>query len=341
MKWCIDELLKRFNADLVGSSTIEITHLCILEDGMPGGLSFFSNPKYAAAFYKTNASAVFVHKDFKPIVAVSAALLHVENPYACFCLLIEEEYQSKTIVKSGIEFPSYVGEQSTVGENIYRGAFSYIGDHVVIGKNVKIYPHVYVGDHITIGDDTVLYSGSKVSAHTSIGNRCVIHSGAVIGSAGFGFLNDVEGRYTRIPSVGNVVLEDDVEIGANTTIDAATVGKTIVGKGTKVDNLVQLAHNVRIGKHTGIAAQTGVAGSTKVGNYCRLGGQTGIAGHLYLGDHITAIGRAGITRSFRDGHITLSGTPAFEHKKFLPCYARFKNQIPLYEKRGDEGHPHP
>ncbi|TDG95572.1 UDP-3-O-(3-hydroxymyristoyl)glucosamine N-acyltransferase [Cardinium endosymbiont of Culicoides punctatus] len=340
MQWNIAELQKRFHANLIGSATIEITHLCTLEDGMAGGLSFFSNPQYATAFYKTNASAVFVHKDFSPTTVVSTTLLRVDNPYSCFCALVDEVYQQKMIVKSGIEFPSYMGEQSTIGNNMYRGAFSYIGDHAIIGENVKIYPHVYIGDHVTIGDDTVLYSGSKIFAHTVIGNRCVIHAGAVVGSAGFGFLTNTEDVYKRIPSIGNVVLEDDVEIGANTTIDAAMVGKTIIGQGTKIDNLVQLAHNVHIGKHGGIAAQVGIAGSTKIGNYCRLGGQTGIGGHLNLGDYVTALGRAGITRSFKNGHIVLSGTPAFEHKQFLSCYARFKqmSQLPKKDNHDDEAH---
>ena len=329
MQWTISELVKRFNGKLLGGNTdAMLTHLSTLEEGTFEGLSFFSSPKYAADFYQTKASAVLVTKDFKPVAPVAAALIGVEDPYGCFCLLVEEMQQQKIAPKCGIEFPSYIGKEVTVGENIYRGAFSYIGHHVVIGKAVKVYPHVYVGDHVTIGDHTILHSGAKIAAYTAIGSRCVIHSGAVIGSAGFGFLTHPDGSYKRIPSVGNVVLEDDVEIGANTTIDAATVGTTVVGKGTKVDNLVQVAHNVQIGKHTGIAAQVGIAGSTKVGDYCRFGGQTGVAGHLHLGDHVTAIGRAGITRSFQKGHITLSGTPAFEHKKFLSCYARFKNLAP-------------
>ncbi|CAH2559754.1 UDP-3-O-(3-hydroxymyristoyl)glucosamine N-acyltransferase [Cardinium endosymbiont of Oedothorax gibbosus] len=329
MQWTISELVERFNGKLLsGSRDATLTHLCPLTEARSGGIGFFADARYAADFYQTQASAILVAKDFKPVGPVAAALIGVQDPYGCFCLLIEEVQQQSMAPKCGIEFPSYIGQQVTVGEDIYRGAFSYIGHHVVIGKGVKIYPHVYVGDYVTIGDHTVLYSGAKIVAYTVIGSRCVIHSGAVIGSAGFGFLSHPDGSYKAIPSIGNVRLEDDVEVGAHTTIDAATVGSTIVGKGTKIDNLVQVGHNVQIGKHTGIAAQVGIAGSTKVGDYCRLGGQTGIAGHLHLGDHITAIGRAGITRSFQKGHITLSGTPAFENKKFLYCYARFKNLTP-------------
>ena len=329
MQWTISQLIKRFDGKLLaGSGDVRLTHLSTLGEATIGALSFFSNPQYAAALYQTQAAAVLVAKDFKPVAPVAAALIGVEDPYRSFYLLVEEVYQQKMDAKSGIEFPSYIGQQVTVGENIYRGAFSYIGHHVVIGKGVKIYPHVYIGDHVTIGEDTILYSGVKIAAYTAIGSRCIIHAGAVIGSAGFGFLTHSDGSYKRIPSIGNVCLEDDVEIGAHTTIDAATVGSTIVGQGTKIDNLVQVAHNVQIGKHTGIAAQVGIAGSTKVGDYCRLGGQTGIAGHLHVGDHVTAVGRAGITRSFPKGHITLSGTPAFENKKFLSCYARFKNLVP-------------
>lgn len=329
MQWTITELVERFDADVLGPTDVILTHLCTLEEKASGGLGFFSNPQYTAAFYQTKAAAVLVARDFKPVAPVAATLIGVEDPYSCFCLLIEEVHQQKMAPKCGIEFPSYIGKQVTVGKDIYRGAFSYIGHHVVIGERVKIYPHVYVGDHVTIGDDTILYSGAKIAAYTMIGSRCVVHAGAVIGSAGFGFLSHSDGSYKRIPSIGNVRLEDEVEIGANTTIDAATVGATIVGKGTKIDNLVQVAHNVQIGKHTGIAAQVGIAGSTKIGDYNRLGGQAGVAGHLHLGDHVTAIGQAGITRSFQKGHITLSGTPAFERKKFLSCYARFKNLAPL------------
>ncbi|WP_419241748.1 UDP-3-O-(3-hydroxymyristoyl)glucosamine N-acyltransferase [Cardinium endosymbiont of Nabis limbatus] len=326
MQWTITALIERFNGvRLGGSREAVLTHLCSLEEGSCGGIAFFADARYATAFYQTKASAILIARNFKPVEPVAAALIGVEDPYGCFCLLIEEVHQQRLTPKSAIEFPSYIGKGVTVGENIYRGAFSYIGHHVVIGKGVKIYPHVYVGDYVTIGDDTTLYSGAKIEAYTEIGNRCIIHAGAVIGSAGFGFLSRSDGSYKAIPSVGNVRLEDEVEIGANTTIDAATLGSTIVGKGSKIDNLVQVAHNVQIGKHTGIAAQVGIAGSTKIGNYCRLGGQTGIAGHLRLGDHITAIGRAGITRSFPKGAITLSGTPAFENKKFLSCYAQFKN----------------
>ncbi len=330
IKWTISALLARFNGKLLGGDIdTPLTHLCTLEEGAIGGITFFSNSKYITAFYHTQAAAVFVARDFKPVAPVSAALIGVEDPYRCFCLLIEEVYAQKMTTKSGIEFPSYIGQEVTVGEHIYRGAFSYVGHHVVIGKGVKIYPHVYIGDHVTIGEDTILYSGAKVAGYVEIGKRCIIHSGAVIGSSGFGFLTDSDGSYKRISSVGNVRLEDDVEIGAHTTIDAAMVGSTIVRQGTKIDNLVHIAHNVQIGKHTAIAAQVGIAGSTKVGNHCRLGGQTGIAGHLHVGNHLTAFGRAGITRSFPKGHITLSGTPAFEHKKFLSCYARFKNLTPF------------
>ncbi|MGI2257149.1 UDP-3-O-(3-hydroxymyristoyl)glucosamine N-acyltransferase [Candidatus Cardinium hertigii] len=328
MQWTIPELVKRFGAKQMGGVDAVLTHLCTLAEGSPGGLSFFSSPQYTTAFYQTKATAVLVAKDFKPVVPVAAALIAVEDPYSCFCSLIEEVYQEKMLPKCGIEFPSYIGRKVIVGENIYRGAFSYIGHHVVIGKGVKVYPHVYVGDYVTIGDDTILYSGAKIAPYTVIGSRCVIHAGAVIGSPGFGFITHADGSAKRIPSVGHVLLQDDVEVGAHTTVDAATVGRTIVGKGTKVDNLVQIAHNVQIGKHTAIAAQVGIAGSTRVGDYGKLGGQTGVAGHLQLGDHVTAVGRAGITRSFPKGNITLSGTPAFENKKFLACYARFKNLVP-------------
>lgn len=323
-QWSIPALAARFQAKFSGSADTMVTHLCTLEEGETGGLSFFSNPKYTKAFYQTKASVVLVFKDFKPITPVTATCIAVADPYACFYLLVEELYQQHQSNKMGIEFPSYIGEAVTIGADIYRGAFSYIGNYVTIGKNVKIYPHVYIGDHTTIGDDTILYSGVKIAPHTVIGNRCIIHANAVIGSAGFGFTADKHGVYKRIPSIGHVLLGNDVEIGAHAAIDAATVGKTTIAEGTKVDNLVQIAHNVQIGKHSGIAAQVGIAGSTKVGAYAKLGGQTGIAGHLHLGDHVTTGGQTGISRSFPKGSITLLGAPAFTLKHFLACYARFK-----------------
>lgn len=322
MTWSLAQLIQRFNAKVLNEPSCNVFHcLCTLAKGKKGGISFFNNPKYHKLLYQTEASAILVKKNFVPNWPIASTLLGVDDPYGCFCILLQEI--CKQVPKCGVEKPCYLGKQVVIGDNVYRGAFSYIGDYVKIGKNVQIYPHVYVGDRVTIGHDTVIYSGAKVFAHTVIGQRCVIHAGAVVGSSGFGFL--VEGdKYKRIGSTGYVVLEDDVEIGANSTIDAATVDKTVIGQGTKIDNLVHIAHNVQIGKHTAIAAQTGIAGSTKVGNYCRFGGQTGIVGHIELGDHVTAFTRAGITRSFKQGHITLSGTPAFEHKTFLSCYARFK-----------------
>ena len=329
MQWNIQALVKRFNGKLFNSSYEAlydhyVDHLCTLTAGKSGGIGFLYHPKYSIELYQTQASVVLVPEDFKPTQPIAPVLIGVAHPYRCFALLMEELHHSRMATKVGVEAPAYMGQQVVIGVNSYRGAFSYIGNHVVIGDNVKIYPQVYIGDYVTIGADTLLYSGVKVADYTVIGRRCILHPGAVIGSGGFGFFTNADRRYQRIPSIGNVVLADDVEIGANSTVDAATLGQTSVGQGTKIDNLVQVAHNVQIGKHTGIAAQVGIAGSTKIGAYCRLGGQTGISGHLELGDQVTALGRAGITRSFKKGQITLSGTPAFEHRKFLACYAQFK-----------------
>jgi len=329
MKWSLQTILQRFQGTLLNGSyetmcAQYVDHLCTLEEGNVGGLSFFYQPKYLKQLYQTKASAILVPKNFTLIQPIEPILISVAHPYNCFISLMEEVSHQRRGVRSGVESPSYIGQEVSVGVNLYRGAFSYIGNHVVIGDNVKIYPHVYVGNHVTIGDNSILYSGSKLGDHTVIGQRCVIHAGAIIGSQGFGFITHQDHSYQRIPSIGSVVLENDVEIGTNTTIDAATIGKTHIGTGTKIDNLVHIAHNVEIGKHTGIAAQVGIAGSTKVGSYCRLGGQVGIAGHIQLGDGLTALGKAGITRSFKEGYVTLSGTPAFENRKFLACYAWFK-----------------
>ena len=293
-----------------GNVNITVTGVAKIEEGKPGTLAFLSNPKYNKYLYETEASIVIVNQDFELEAKVKTTLIRVPDAYKAFASLLELYQQAKGN-KSGIETPSFVDPTATLGQDIYLGAFAYIGKNVQIGSHVKIYPQVYIGDNTTIGDDSILFAGVKIYEDTKIGQACIIHAGAVIGSDGFGFAPNEDGSYQKIPQVGNVVLEDWVEIGANTTIDCATMGSTIIRKGTKIDNLVQIAHNVEIGQNTVMAALTGIAGSSKIGNNCRFGGQVGVAGHLTIGDHVNLGGMTGVSKNIKS-NTTVFLSPAME-----------------------------
>ena len=250
-------------------------------------------------------------------------LVKVENAYSAFTKLLEYYNLSKNN-KVGIESPLFISDSASYGEDVYIGAFSHIGDHVVIGDNVKIYPNTFIGDNVTIGSNTTLFSGVKIYFDCIIGANCYINSGAVIGADGFGFSPDDNGVYKKIPQIGNVILEDNVDVGASTTIDRATLGSTVIKKGVKLDNQVQVAHNVVIGENTVIAALSGIAGSTKIGSNCQIGGQVGIAGHISVGDNVKIVGQSGVTKSIKANQ-TINGTPAFNNSDFNKSYVHFKN----------------
>jgi UDP-3-O-[3-hydroxymyristoyl] glucosamine N-acyltransferase len=296
-------------ADFLGG-TIEgdvnatVTDVAKIEEGKPGTLSFLSNPKYNKYLYETEATIVIVNQDMQLESKVKATLIRVPDAYKAFASLLELYQQAKGS-KAGIENPSFIDNSATLGNDIYCGAFAYIGKNVRVGNNVKMFPHVYIGDNSVIGDNSILYSGVKIYEDTKIGNACIIHAGAVIGSDGFGFAPSGDGTYTKIPQVGNVILEDNVEIGANTTIDCATMGSTIIRKGTKIDNLVQIAHNVEIGENTVMAALCGIAGSTRVGKNCRFGGQVGVAGHLTIGDNVNLGAMSGVSNNIKSDRTVL------------------------------------
>ena len=294
-----------------------------IEEGFSGSLTFLANPKYTSHIYTTKASIVIVNNDFLPEKKLNLTLIKVENAYAAFTTLLEY-YNSSKNNKVGIESPLYISESASYGKDVYLGAFSHIGDNVVIGDNVKIYPHTFIGDNVTIKSNTILYSGVKVYFECVIGSNCYINSGAVIGADGFGFSPDENGVYKKIPQIGNVILEDFVDVGAATTIDRATLGSTVIKKGVKLDNQVQVAHNVVIGENTVIAAQTGIAGSTKIGANCQIGGQVGIAGHISIGDNVRIVGQSGVTKSIKSNQ-TINGTPAFNNADFNKSYVHFKN----------------
>jgi len=316
-----------------GNPEIAVHKLAKIEEGEKGSLTFLANPKYTPYIYSTEASITIVSKDFVPEKSLSTTLIKVEDAYKSFSELLEYFNRAKN-KKTGIESPVFLSDTASYGQDFYLGAFSYLGVNVTIGNNVKIYPNVYIGDNVNIGDNVIVFAGAKIYSETIIGNNCVIHSGAIIGSDGFGFVPDSNGEYIKIPQTGNVILEDNVDVGDGTTIDRATLGATILRKGVKLDNQIQIAHNVEIGEHTIIAAQTGIAGSTKIGKHCRIGGQVGIVGHIVIGDRVKIQAQSGIGRNVKDDEV-LQGSPALNYGDYNKSYVHFKN-LPRIVNRIDE-----
>jgi UDP-3-O-[3-hydroxymyristoyl] glucosamine N-acyltransferase len=317
MEFTVEQIAVILNGKIEGNRDTKVNRLEKIQEANQGGLSFLSNPKYESFIYTTKASAVIVKSDFIPKESVSATLIRVEDPYTSFSLLLEEYHKINNFSKVGIENPCFIGENSIVGDNVYRGAFSYIGNNCQIGKNVKIYPNVYIGDKVQIGDNTIIYAGVKIYADTVIGNYCTIQAGAVIGSDGFGFAPLPDGSYKTIPQIGNVVIEDHVDIGANTVIDCATMGSTLIKKGVKLDNLIQVGHNVEIGKNTVMAAQSGISGSAKLGEQCVIAGQAGIVGHISLANGTKIGPQSGIIKTVTETDKSWMGSPSTEFKSHM------------------------
>lgn len=323
MKFTAQQIAEILEGDVVGNAEVEVSRLSKIEEGTEGSLTFLANPKYTQYIYSTKASVAIVNKTFEPEYSIAATLIKVDDAYSAFSKVLEY-YNLVKLNKTGIEQPSFISESSKYGENVYIGAFSYIGENVVLGNQVKVYPNVYIGDNVVIGDNTVVFSGSKIYSETLVGKHCVINSGAIIGADGFGFSPNENGEYIKVPQTGNVILEDYVDIGAATTIDRATLGSTIIRRGVKLDNQIQIAHNVEIGKNTVIAAQTGIAGSTKIGENCQIGGQVGIVGHISIGNNVKIQAQSGIIRNVKDNEI-LQGSPALGYGDFNKSYVHFKN----------------
>jgi len=318
------------NGVVEGDSSVVVNSFSKIEEGKPGTLTFLANPKYEHFLYTTGASIVLINDDFNPEKPVAATLVKVKNAYLSLAILMDTVDKAQRPVKRGIEQPSFVAENATLGEDVYVGAFAYISDKAVLGRNVKIYPHVYVGDNAVIGDDTVLYSGVKVYPNSRIGKNCIIHSGAVIGSDGFGFAME-NGAYKKIPQMGIAIIEDDVEIGANTTIDRAVMDATIIHRGVKLDNLIQIAHNVEIGENTAMASQVGISGSTKVGKNCILGGQAGLGGHIIIGNDSSIGAQAGVIGNVKPGSKVI-GSPPMPVKDFFRSSAVFAKLPDMYRQ---------
>jgi UDP-3-O-[3-hydroxymyristoyl] glucosamine N-acyltransferase len=323
MKFTAQQIADILEGEVFGNPNEEVSKLSKIEEGEKGSLTFLSNPKYNPFLYTTNASVIIVNKAFEPEKEISTTLIKVENAYKSFSKLLEFYNEVKNN-KTGREAPHFIADSAKIGDNEYVGAFSYIGENVLIGHNVKIYPNCYIGDNTVIGDNCVIFSGVKIYSETLIGNHCKVHSGCIIGSDGFGFVPNEAGEFKAIPQIGNVIIEDYVDIGSGSTIDRATLGSTIIRQGVKLDNQIQIAHNVEIGRNTVIAAQTGIAGSTKIGENCMIGGQVGFAGHLTIGNNVKIQGQSGVARSLKDGE-KVQGSPAMTYSDYSKSYVYFRN----------------
>lgn len=332
MEFSVNQIAGMIGGQVEGDGERLVDNLGKIEEGKPKTISFLSNDKYENYIYQSDAAAIIVKSNFTPKKTIKPALIKVEDPYSAFTQLLEEYNKILSYAKSGVETPAFIGEGCSVGENIYRGAFSYIGNNVKIGSNVKIYPQAHIGDNVEIGDNTIIYQGVKIYADCKIGINCNIQAGAIIGSDGFGFAPQADGTYKTIPQLGNVILEDNVSIGANTTVDCATLGSTIIRKGAKIDNLVQIAHNVEIGENTVIASQTGISGSTKVGKNCVIAGQVGIVGHIEIADHTTVSAKSGVSKTVKQKGTILSGMVGFDHKQYLKASTLFKRLPELHQQ---------
>lgn len=334
MEFTAKAIADLLNGVVEGDPDVKVSTLAKIEEGKPGALSFLSNPKYSKYIYTTESTIVLINKDFILDEPVNATLIRVRDAYESFAKLLSMVASSQER-NVGVHPQAVIEESVQMGKDIYIGPMSYIGHGVKIGKNVKIYPQVYIGDNTVIDDDTILYAGVKVYNNSIIGRSCIVHSGAIIGSDGFGFAPKDDGTYQKIPQIGNVIIEDNVEIGANTTIDRATMGSTIIRKGVKLDNLIQIAHNVEIGANTVIAAQSGIAGSTKVGQNCMFGGQVGVSGHITIAEGVKLSAQTGVPNSLKEPNEVYIGSPAMLSRKFSRSFVIFK-QLPEFKREVDE-----
>ncbi|MFH0865177.1 MAG: UDP-3-O-(3-hydroxymyristoyl)glucosamine N-acyltransferase [Bacteroidota bacterium] len=324
MKFSAKQIAGLLDGKIDGDENAEVSKLSKIEEGRPGSLSFLANPKYSQYIYSTKASIVIVNNDFIPEQKISATLIRVTDAYQSFAKLLEIYNQIK-LNKAGISEKAHIAGSAQIGKNVYIGEFVFIGEYAEIGDNVKIYPQSYIGDNTTIGENTLVYAGVKIYSDNIIGKNVTVHSGVVIGGDGFGFVQQKSGNnYSKVSQIGNVIIEDFVEIGSNTTIDRATLGSTIIRKGVKLDNLIQIGHNVEIGENTVIVAQTGIAGSTKIGKNCMIGGQVGIIGHLRIADNVKIAAQSGIGKNILEDGLIVQGSPAYELHEYQKSYIYYK-----------------
>jgi UDP-3-O-[3-hydroxymyristoyl] glucosamine N-acyltransferase len=335
MEFTASQIASMIGAKIEGNSETRVTSFGKIEEATEGQLAFLANPKYEDFLYSTKASLIIINEDLSLKEKVAATLLRVPDAYSSFATLLQAYEQLKAGQLQGIQQPSFIGTGTTLGEKVFVGAFCYIGENVKIGNNVKLHAQVYLGDNVIIGDNTILKPGVKIGNQCTIGANVIVHPGTVIGSDGFGFAPQSDGTYKKVPQIGNVIIEDYVEIGANCTIDRATIGSTIIRKGVKLDNLIQIAHNVEIGENTAIAAQTGVSGSTKIGKNALIGGQVGIVGHITIADGTRINAQSGVSKSIKQSNSVVTGSPAHDYTSTLRSQAVFRN-LPDLEKRISE-----
>lgn len=331
MEFSAQQIASFLNGTIDGNPEVKVSNFSKIEEGKPGTLTFLANPKYEHHIYTTEASIVLVNNDFIPSEPIKATLVKVANAYTGLAMLLNLVEQSKR-KKTGIDSTAFIAASATVSNDCYIGNFAYIGENAKIGKNCHIYPYAYIGDDVTIGDNCTLYPHITIYHDCILGNNCIMHAGAVIGSDGFGFAPEGE-NYKKIPQLGNVIIEDDVEIGANSTIDRAVMDSTIIRRGVKMDNLVQIAHNVEIGENTVMAAQVGIAGSVKVGKHCMFGGQVGLAGHIHIADNVVFGAQSGVISDIKEA-TTVLGAPAINAKNFMRSSAVFNRLPDMYRTMG-------
>jgi UDP-3-O-[3-hydroxymyristoyl] glucosamine N-acyltransferase len=328
MEFTAQQIADILNGTVDGNPDVKVNNISKIEEGNPNSLTFLSNPKYETYVYSTKAGVILVNTDFTPSTPLESTLIRVPNAYAALAVLLDMIAGQLKKKKEGVDPSAFVHPSANVGEGCYIGALAFIGENVRIGNNCKVYPYTYIGDDVTVGDGCIFYPHVTVYDGSLIGDSCIMHAGSVIGADGFGFAPEGE-QYKKIPQLGNVILEDDVEIGANTTIDRAVMGSTIIRKGAKLDNLVQVAHNVEIGENTVMAAQTGISGSVKIGRHCKFGGQSGVAGHITVGDHVSVGGQAGVIGNIDPGR-TILGAPAIDSKAFMRSSVVFGRLPDMY-----------
>ena len=330
MNFTAGQIADQLNGTVVGNRDVDINTLSKIEEGKKGSLTFLANPKYTEFIYSTDASATIVANDFEPTEKITTTLIKVKDPYSSFTTILELFNDDKS-KRSGISDKSDIDKSSTISKSSYVGSYTTIGKNSIVGDNCVIDNQVFIGDNVKIGNNCKIYPGTKILNDTIIGNSCIIHSSCSIGSDGFGFAPNDDGTYKKIPQTGNVVIGNNVEIGSNSTIDRATIGSTIINDGVKLDNQIQIAHNVEIGENTAIAAQSGIAGSTKIGKNCMIGGQVGIIGHLKIGDNVKIQAQAGVTSDV-ESNARITGTPAISYMNYNKSYIHFKNLSEIVKK---------
>ncbi|MCZ2460230.1 MAG: UDP-3-O-(3-hydroxymyristoyl)glucosamine N-acyltransferase [Chitinophagales bacterium] len=334
MTFTASQIAQFINGKVEGDPMASVESFGKIEEAQAGQLSFLANPKYEEYIYCTKASVIIINESLELKEPVSATLIRVPDAYTAFATLLTKYQEMMTLQLAGIQQPVYMSQTATTGQNVFIGAFSYLGEHVKVGNNSKIFPNSYLGDHVEVGDNCIIHPGVKIYHDCKVGNKVTIHAGTVIGSDGFGFAPQADGSFVKVPQIGNVVIEDNVEIGANTTIDRATIGSTIIKSGAKLDNLIQIAHNVEVGSSTVIAAQSGISGSTKIGKGVMIGGQAGIVGHVHIGDGAKINAQSGVSKSIGAGK-AVTGSPAYDYTSALRSQAISRN-LPEMEKRIEE-----